>query len=350
MKNKAVVVLVILGSLIISIFTGCQQSPLKYIPPTIDSVNNDKSRMGLNGKVKTLDIYYYRPENTSSFFSVKFKKGEKWEEDGIHHYHFHFNIDGNLAQCNEYDKQENIIRKTDYTYETWGYTSTLSFPKTNSTIVSKYNTDGKLLEIVYSDSHGEINTYDDRGNLIRTKQIDGTIDKPAMTEYDYNEHDLLVEKREYYNIGELSGKTVYEYDTNGLLAQTQVYDLLSRDRPETHFIYEYSDSNRVVKKYRIDDEGNKELESWCKREYYPNGKLKTVVRNSIVQEKYDEQGRPIDERPGFEILYKDFQDYGCDANGNWIETKNFKDYVDFGTGLGRILKPYVERIFTYYEE
>ena len=73
-------------------------------------------------------------------------------------------------------------------------------------------------------------------------------------------------------------------------------------------------------------------------------------RNSIVQEKYDEQGRPIDERPGFEILYKDFQDYGCDANGNWIETKNFKDYVDFGTGLGRILKPYVERIFTYYEE
>ena len=134
------------------------------------------------------------------------------------------------------------------------------------------------------------------------------------------------------------------------MAQTQVYDLLSRDRPETHFIYEYSDSNRVVKKYRIGDEGNKELESWCKREYYPNGKLKTVVRNSIVQEKYDEQGRPIDERPGFEILYKDFQDYGCDANGNWIETKNFKEYVDFGTGLGRILKPYVERIFTYYEE
>ncbi|WP_229127003.1 hypothetical protein [Bacteroides sp. 1001136B_160425_E2] len=171
MKNKAVVVVVILGSLIISMFAGCRQSPLKYIPPTIDSVNNDKSRMGLNGKVKTLDIYYYRPENTSSFFSVKFKKGGKWEEDGIHHYHFHFNIDGNLVQCNEYDKQENIIRKTDYTYETWGHTSTLSFPKTNSTIVNKYNTDGKLLEIVYSDSHGEINTYDDRGNLIRTKQL-----------------------------------------------------------------------------------------------------------------------------------------------------------------------------------
>lgn len=79
--------------------------------------------------------------------------------------------------------------------------------------------------------------------------------------------------------------------------------------PETHFIYEYSASNRAVEKYRIDGEGNKELESWCKRKYYPNGKLKTVVRNSIVQEKYDEQGRPIDE-----------------------------------------LKPYVERVFTYYEE
>ena len=119
MKNKAVVVVVVLGSLIIAMFTGCWQSPLKYIPPRVDSINSDKSRMGLNGKVNTLDIYYYRPENTSSFFSVKFKKGEKWEEDGIHHYHFHFNIDGNLVQCNEYDKQENIIRKTDYTYETW---------------------------------------------------------------------------------------------------------------------------------------------------------------------------------------------------------------------------------------
>lgn len=74
MKNKAVVVVVVLGSLIIAMFTGCWQSPLKYIPPRIDSINSDKSRMGLNGKVKTLDIYYYRPENTSSFFSVKFKK------------------------------------------------------------------------------------------------------------------------------------------------------------------------------------------------------------------------------------------------------------------------------------
>ena len=350
MKNK-IVILVILGSFIVSMFTGCQQSPSKYIlPQAVDSVSNDKDRMGLNGKVKTLDIYYYRPEDTSSLFSVKFKKGEKWEEDGIHHCHLRFNIDGNLVQYNEYDKQENAIRKIGYTYENWGYTRTLSYPKSNDTIVYKYNTDGKLLEVMYSDLHGEINTYDDRGNLIRTKQVDGTIYKPAMIEYDYNEHDLLVEKREFYNIGELSGKTVYEYDANGLLAQTQVYDLLSLDMPETHFIYEYSDSNRVVEEYRIDDEGNKELESWCKREYYPNGKLKTVVRNSIVQEKYDEQGRPIDNQPGFEILYKDFQDYDYDTNGNWIETKNFKDYVDLGTGLGRILKPYVERIFTYYEE
>ena len=45
-----------------------------------------------------------------------------------------------------------VYKRQDYTYETWGHTSTLSFPKTNSTIVSKYNTDGKLLEIVYSDS------------------------------------------------------------------------------------------------------------------------------------------------------------------------------------------------------
>ncbi|WP_333699657.1 hypothetical protein [Bacteroides congonensis] len=54
MKNKAVVVVVVLGSLIIAMFTGCWQSPLKYIPPRVDSINSDKSRMGLNGKVKTV--------------------------------------------------------------------------------------------------------------------------------------------------------------------------------------------------------------------------------------------------------------------------------------------------------
>lgn len=348
MKNK-IVLLVILGSLIVSMFTGCRQFSSKYIPQAVDSIDNDKNRLGLNGKVKTLDIYYYRPVNTSSFFSAKFKKGERWEWNGICHYHLQFNIDGNLVQFNEYDEDENVIRQTDYTYETWGHTCTLISLERNDTVVSKYNTNKQLLEIVYSDSHGEINTYDDRGNLIRTKQIDGTICKPAMIEYDYNEHNLLVEKREFYNIGELSGKTVYEYDINNLLVKSQVSDLFG-DVPETHFLYEYGDSNRVVAEYRVDDEGNKELESWCKREYYPNGKLKTVVRNNVLEEKYDEQGRLIDYQPGFEILYKDFQDYDYDKNGNWIETNNFKDFVDFGTGLGRILKPYVERVFTYYEE
>lgn len=351
MNNKVVVTIVILATSIISMFVGCQSSSSKYIPPeALDSVYNDRNNLGLNGKVKTMDVYYYRPENASSFFSVKFKKGEKWEEDGIHHCHLCFNMDGNLVQYNEYDKQGNIIRKTDYIYEDWGYTCTLISLRANDTVVRKYNADRQLLEIIYGNLHRKINTYDDSGNLIRTEQIDGRIYKPAMIEYKYNDQNLLIEKREYYNIGELSSKTVYEYDVNNLLVQTQLYDFLSIDMPKVHFVYEYSDSNHVVEKYRIDDDGNKELDSWCKREYHPNGKLKAIIRNSILQEKYDEQGRSIDKQSGFEILYQDFQNYDYDANGNWIETKFFKDYVDFGTGLGSILKPYIERSFTYYEE
>ena len=52
MKNKAVVVVVILGSLIISIFAGCRQSPLKYIPPTIDSVNKEIHRLSFRRNSK----------------------------------------------------------------------------------------------------------------------------------------------------------------------------------------------------------------------------------------------------------------------------------------------------------
>lgn len=350
MKNKIAIAVITLGSLILSLFAGCRPSVSKYIPQAIDSADNDKNRLGLSGKVKTMDIYYYRPEKTSSFFSLKFKKGEKWEEEGIHHYHLRFNTDGNFVEYCEYSKEGNVICKTDYTYEDWGHTSTLSYPGINNKIVRKYNTRGQLLERIYGDLYGEIHTYDGRGNLIRTEQIDGKLYKPAVIEYDYNDKNLMTGKREYYNEGELSSSTVYEYAENDLLVEARTHDFYDLHEPEMHFIYEYSDSNRVVQEYRVDADGNRELESWCRRKYHPNGKLKAVIRNSILQEEYDEQGRPVDRRPGFEILYKDFGNYEYDINGNWTEIKNFKDYVDLDTGLGRILKPYVVRRFTYYQE
>lgn len=356
MNNKGIVAIVILISSAVSIFIGCQSSPTKYIPQAIDSIDSDKNNLGLNGKVKTMDICYYRPENESSLFSAKFRKGPEWEEDGIHRHQLFFNTDGNIMQYNEYNKTGDTIRKTDYTYGEWGHTCTIKYLATNTATVRKYNTDGQLLEIMHrygknsKNDHGEINTYDERGNLIRTEQTDGITFKPAVTEYDYNNKNLLIEKRKYYNKGELSDKTVYKYDTNDLLIRSETYNYLYGNTPETSFTYEYSDSNRVVKEYRIEEDGNKELVSWCKQEYYPDGKLKTVIRNSILEEEYDEHGRLINKKPGFEILYKDFQEYEYDNNGNWIKTKNFKDYIDFGTGVGRILKPYVERSFTYYEE
>lgn len=356
MDSKISVAIVILASTLISILPGCRPSSPKYMPHAIDSASNDKHNFGLNGKVKTMDIYYYRPEKVSSLFSLKFKKGNKWEENGIHRYQFLFNADGNIIQHNEYNIEGNIIRKTDYSYDASGHTCTLSYPKTNSAIVRKYNADGQLLEMMYryernpDNDHGEINTYDDRGNLIRTEQTDGVTFKPAVTEYEYNDKNLLIEEREYYNKGELSVKTVYKHDSNDLVVLAETYDYLNNNSPETRFIYEYSDSNRVVKKYKMDGANNKELESWSKQEYHPNGKLKAIVRNGILQEEYDEQGRLINKTPGFEIPYKDFEKYDYDENGNWVKIKNFKDYVDFGTGIGSILKPYVERSFTYYEE
>lgn len=359
MNNNIIAAILILTSIIVSTLAGCQSSPPKYIPRAIDSVANDKNNLGLNGKVKTMDIYYYRPEKASSLFSVKFKKGEKWEEDGIHHHRLLFDTDGNMIQHHEYNLQGDAIRKVNYTYDSLGHTREDNFPGSGETIVRKYNSNGQLTEIMYhygkngENDHGEINTYDDRGNLIRTEQTDGITFKPAMIEYGYNDRNLLVEERVYYSKGELSSKTIHEHDTSDLLIRTEIYNyLINKNIPEASFVYEYKDDNHLVEKYEIDADGNKELVSWREHRYYPDGKLKAIVRDSHLQESYDEQGRLINKNPtpGFEILRENSQDYDYDHYGNWTKTKNFKDYVDFGTGIGKFLKPYVERSFTYHEE
>lgn len=357
MKYKTIASALIIVCTLLTMLMGCESSsPSKYIPQAMDTVKCDKNNLGLNGRVKTMDIYYYRPENASTIFSTKFKKGEKWEEDGIHHYHLSFNKDGNFTQYIEYNLSGMPIRKTEYVYEPWGYTRTESRGNANYAIISKYNARGQLLETMHhyannhSNDHGEINTYDDRGNLISTEQTDGAAFKPALIEYDYNDENQMTEKREYYNKGELSAKTLYTHDADNLLTRAEKYEYLHRQTPKTSILYEYSDSNRIVEEYQLGPDGNKELIAWCKHVYHPNGRLKTVIRNSFVEEEYDEQGRRVNKTPGFEILCEDYRNYEYDDKGNWVRTKNFKDYVDFGTGLGRIVKPYVERSFTYYED
>ncbi len=358
----------ILSTSLLILLSACGNSSTnRYIPQAEDSIPNDKNNMGLKGKVKTMDIYYFYPQPVKSLFEPKFKKGKKWEYKGNQHIQIIFNKDGSFSQQTQYDIDGNLIYKIDYIYGNWGYTridSTMNDGKYDlQSIVRKYDKNGNLLELNenYGTAgvEGEVNTYDDNGNIVRKEMIT-QIDSHAfaLTKYDYNEKKLLTEKREYYNKIILYRKYIYTYNEKNLLSDEKSYNYyinyLNGTDPilENHYIYSYDDSCRLSAEYKVEGNNKPELISTYNYQYYPSGKLKAVLRDgNYLLEEYDEQGRLIDRdvTPGFDIIREDSLNYTYDKCDNWITIKEFEDFMEVSNPLMYIIKPLVERHFNYYE-
>ena len=356
-----------------------------YIPTPEDSIPNYKNNIGLNGKVKTMDIYYYFPKSEWSLFTPSFKKGERWECEGKNHIEIKFTEDGDLLQMYYYDLDGEFIAGTKYVYENGAVVAKIDsvdaiatihrFDKNglhNETIerdakgneveraLNTYDDEGRLLKNIDRETGlGEINDYDKNGNLTRQELLTNISSHAfALTEYVYNNKNLLTEKKEYYNKKELYRKYQYEYNDKDLLIDMTVYQCYASDPYiESHYAYKYNEKNRLSAKYEFSEDGSKELVTEYEYRYYPNGNLSYVIQNGVVKERCNENGNLITHEqvtPGFEIL-EDSQKYNFkfDRFGNWTEIKNFGGYVQLGmrepSGLIQITEPYVERIFTYYE-
>lgn len=371
--------------------SGCgnKSTTETYVPQPEDTISNDKNNWGLKGKVKTMDIYYFSVKSETSLFSPSFKKGDKSDYEGIHHLQLVFDINGNLLQQNQYTTDRVLICKVGYEYGDWGHTRTEMIPATNTDelqiITYKYNKYGQLLDEVcrYGDGRveerglntydedgrllkylerrtgsGGIHTYDKKGNLVRTELLTKSEAHAfALTEYDYNNKNLLTEKREYYNKVDLYRRYIYTYNDKDLLVDEKTYQIwVSEKIPERHYTYQYNNEGRLSSKYEVDKEGNSELIAEYEYRYYPDSTLHYVLKNSKVVEEYDTKGTLIVNReafPGFEIIEEDIDKYKYDHCGNWTEIKKFEDFVQLGmgrpSGLVQVIRPYVERHFIYYE-
>lgn len=384
------------STLIISIIllSGCnfQHKGSAYIPGPEDSIPNDKNSIGLKGKVKTMDVYYFRPQSESSFFTQSFKKGEKWDYKGKHHIATTFTENGQLLQETVYDINNNFIDGFRYVYKDGEVSIRIdSFAVVEQdalqTIVYKFGKNGKHLETIRKYANGieeereintydedgrllknldrrtglgEINDYDKNGNLVR-KELLTDIDShgSALTEYDYNHKNLLTEKRQYYNKVKLQTKYTYAYNENDLLTDEKMYNYgFDKAILCSHYTYEYNKENRLSAKYEVNEDNNLELVADYEYRYSPTGTLRFVLRNKAVLEEYDEEGQLKISReviPGYHIIEdSEKHKYNYDRFGNWTEIKKFEDYAELGlgrpSGLVQITGPYIERRFTYYEQ
>lgn len=376
----------------IFIILGCSENKeSQYIPTHLDSIPNDKNNMGLRGKVKTMDVYYFYPETETSLFVTTFKKGEKWNYNESHHLSVTFTENGQMLESSSYDVDDNYIASYKYIYEKGILRTKIDSSATNKsnalvaivyqfdnkgnhletvhkyadgTIREKelntYDEDGQLLKSIDRETGlGEINDYDKNGNLIRKELLTDIISHAfSLTEYVYNSKNLLTEKREFYNKIELYKQYVYTYNDKDLLEDMKVYRYhVLEPYLDMHYEFKYDTENRLSAKYEVYKDSTSEVLAEYEYRNYPNGNLHFVIKNGSVIEEYDELGNLSTYKnitPGFEIIDDlDKNKYKLDHFRNWTEMKDFNDYVELGlekpSGLIQITAPYVERKFTYYE-
>lgn len=331
---------------------------MKYIPTAADSIANDKNRLGLKGKVKTMDISFFVIKEKKSLTPPEYEKDKerKVTHKGVYRIQVIFNKDGNYSQQNEYDENGQVIFKRNYSY---GVDSSYMYIDSVMTedrqYIYKFNKDRKLLEwrevVGQEIMDGKINSYDADGNIVRSELLGHTdYVTYALTEYDYNKDKLLTEKREYLNKVKLLRKYIYTYNDKNLLIDEKVFFVdLSKPFLEEHFTYTNNEKNYISAKFEVDKDGNATELIRYGYDYYPDGRIKTVsnVLTCTILEEYDEQGRLVErnKRLGFENVGIDPLSYSYDQCNNWLERTDFSylGYVAFLT------EPFPERHFTYYE-
>ena len=249
---------------------------------------SDLEKLGFKGKVKSVEtIYYYAVEK-----SGKITKGDTSTKA-----FYLFNKQGNLQEKLTdfyygsqyktkyvYDSQNNLIQN--YIYDSYG--------DLDKKIIYKNDNKGnKIEELIYDENDSLIKkytyVYDLRGNLKK--------------EFEYNPQGL-------------KSKKTYKYDLKGNLKKEKFYR--SNGELDGKYIYKYDSQGKVIAKY------------WFTTKVWLT--LKLTYKNTY---KYNSQGDLIEE-----ILYKNdgsienkrSYEYEYDNQGNWIraieyDTKEKPQYI-----------------------
>jgi antitoxin component YwqK of YwqJK toxin-antitoxin module len=237
--------------------------------------NKDLAIYGLRGHVRSLNEISFKAVDK---FGVVQKESRGRQHLLVKDINVLFDKQGRLSELNNFDTQNNLLRKWIYKYEA------------NSKLfeINMYHPDGKLwIKTSY--------VYDEKGLLIEKSDYlpDGTQYMNFKHKYDTN--GKLIESASLYN-GEVSND-YYIYDDKGNRIEETTKGKYFNDKST----YKYNSDNKVIER----------------TSYYSDGRVmnKTTYHYDDLSNeiKMDSFG------PGGELINNESYSYEFDKNKNWIK-------------------------------
>ena len=273
--------------------------------------DNDLTKMELKGKVKSL---------REITFEVEDKFGQIKKVKSVNDVEYFFDLKGNIIKEQKYNQKgvPDFIIKSEFD-------SKANRIKSKTIMINNFL------------SSKTIYGYDETNKLIHEKEYDSNGDINSKTLYSYS-NDKLSEIVKYnYNKEdrkfEIWDKTTYEYNQYGLMSQ-EIYETFFLKQSIDKTDYLYNDKGKLIEKNYI----NGSLREFdTKSQYVYNEKeelieLRMYGNNEPWIEKYSyNQGNLI------ELLIEKYKNaklnetilknYSFDKNGNWINSKSFKNDI-----------------------
>jgi len=370
--------------LLLLLIAGCKEKTEKdahfvVYDTSIDTIRCDRWELGLHGKVKTMDVYYYMPASKLSLSKPKFKRGELWDYNSYSHIHILFNEEGFKEKELFLNSTGDTIRHTIRTYNENGYREQYGSVRLNGRFMIDlyvYDKAGRLLED--SDRFYE---YDEHGNLIRDEWKLRDNCSNCLERYTYDTDGKCIEMQKYDYNDEVTQYGVYTYSNNGKRLNIREYEIeyTGGSRLKKHTIQDFDSRGNLVKEeiHYIDRDAPEGTEYdddpyvYKYRYEYDNDRIiKKLDGYGNILEEYDKEGRLIgpDLIPGLDFAGKNLGRYTYDAYKNWTGEKEFvyykrmSGYPRGGSFIVRngmltkvdnntveITRPWIEREFTYYE-
>ena len=341
---------------------GCDRSA--------DTLSNDRTVLALKGRVKSMDIRFYRPGPKGKLSrrelmnqkQPQWKKGGEYEYEGVHKTVVSFSQDGRFESIRRFSLDSVLVEEIGYTYDSAGFEKRIFHPGSEAVTVYEYDPAGRLTEQRIDRKGGkthleERNTYDENGRIVRRETPAYTY--RARTDFIYGKDGLLKESLTYGENGNLCYRTLFAYDEAGLLAEKTTRTFIyGDDRISERTEYLYDAQGKPLKERRYQENGEFDYTLEYRYEKKGDGITETLTRSSedgvwSLVERRDASGRRIDRPwfPGMEILtVGDSAKYEYDRCENWTWCRDYDGTYIGSSGVGIITAPMTERTFTYYED
>jgi hypothetical protein len=267
----------------------------------------------LNGKVKSVDVYYYQVEEKFG----ELVKGERrsWR------FKYHINEKGNLTKKETFDANDNLYGVTLYNYNSEyliSYKDLDRYGNTDYKINLEYDNAGNKIKSNHYDSENILKSfykmsYDSFGKLIEEDRYEPDGQLLWKDKYIYDSNGNMTEHSSYHSNGDLKYKYLYEYDNKG--NKTSIIRFNTKKEIELKEVYLYDKKNNLLKEMINYNSDGKISYSNI---YFYNDKNDVIKIESVMDDKFE---------------------YKYDKQNNWIEKVNI---------LGDFPETLTERIIEYY--